>query len=92
MTRLPGMAVISISLVLSSAAPLSAQANGARADLVLINGKIWTVNPTRPEVQAVAVWHGRIIKTGNDAEISPLIGPKTRVIDTEGLILCGGSD
>src|SRR5262249_18449660 len=54
------------------------------ADLVLHNGKVWTVNPARPEVEAVAVWRGRIIKTGSDADVRALIGPKTRAIDLQG--------
>ncbi|HMC90543.1 MAG TPA: amidohydrolase, partial [Gemmataceae bacterium] len=84
MTRLPGMAVISISLVLSSAAPLSAQANGARADLVLINGKIWTVNKAQPEADALAVGHGRILAVGSNADIRALGGANTHVIDLKG--------
>src|SRR5262249_37928682 len=34
------------------------------ADLVLVNGKLWTVDPARPEVEALAVWHGRIQAVG----------------------------
>jgi predicted amidohydrolase YtcJ len=54
------------------------------ADLVLRNGKIWTVNPRQKEVQAIAVWHERILVAGSDAEVAPLIGPATHVIDLAG--------
>src|SRR5262245_44816393 len=54
------------------------------ADLVVHNGKIWTVDKQHPEVQALAVWHGRIIAAGTDADIKALIGPQTKVIDLEG--------
>jgi predicted amidohydrolase YtcJ len=54
------------------------------ADLVLINGKVWTVERDMPEAQAVAVWRDRILKVGSDADIKPLIGEKTKVIDLKG--------
>src|SRR5260370_5145894 len=49
MIRLPGIGMIGLVLVLSSTGDLSAQANAAKADFVLINGKIWTVNKAQPE-------------------------------------------
>ncbi len=54
------------------------------ADLVLINGKLWTVNPQKPEAEALAVWQGRILAVGSTTEIRKLAGPKTRVIDLQG--------
>src|SRR5438874_13752721 len=51
------------------------------ADLALVNGRVWTVDPARPEAQAVACWHGRILKVGSDAEVKALAGPQTKVID-----------
>ena len=57
------------------------------ADLVLINGKIWTVNDNpgaMAEVEAVACLNGRIVAAGSTDEIRKLIGAKTRVIDLEG--------
>ncbi|HXG12164.1 MAG TPA: amidohydrolase [Gemmataceae bacterium] len=54
------------------------------ADLVLINGKVWTVNPKQPEAEAVAIRRDRIIAVGRTADIKPLAGPHTRVIDLKG--------
>jgi predicted amidohydrolase YtcJ len=54
------------------------------ADLVLLNGKIWTVDRARPEVEAVAILGDRIIATGSSEEIRKWIGPKTRVIELQG--------
>ena len=34
--------------------------------------------------ESVAIWQGRILATGRDAEIASLIGPATRVIDLDG--------
>jgi predicted amidohydrolase YtcJ len=54
------------------------------ADLVLRGGKVWTVNPRRPEVEAVAVRAGRIVAVGSDAQLRELIGKRTRVIELKG--------
>jgi predicted amidohydrolase YtcJ len=51
------------------------------ADLVLLNGKIWTVNKAQLEATALAVWRDRILAVGTAADVKPLIGPKTRVLD-----------
>src|SRR5438874_2575632 len=54
------------------------------ADVVFVNGKIWTVDPAAPEVQAIAVWRGRVLKVGTDAEVKQLAGASTKVIDLGG--------
>jgi predicted amidohydrolase YtcJ len=54
------------------------------ADLVLVNGKVWTVNRKQPETEAVAVWRDRILAVGSSEEIRKLAGPRTRVIDLKG--------
>ena len=56
----------------------------APADLVLVNGKIWTVDDKRPEVEAVAVLGNRIAAVGSTEEIRKWIGANTRVIDLQG--------
>ena len=54
------------------------------ADVILTNGKVWTVDPAKPEVEAVAVWHGRILTVGNNDQIQKLVGPRTHVVDLKG--------
>ncbi|MBX9624372.1 MAG: amidohydrolase [Gemmataceae bacterium] len=54
------------------------------ADLVLMNGKVWTGDPAKPEARAVAVWRDRILAVGSDDDVKPLVGPNTRVIDLKG--------
>jgi predicted amidohydrolase YtcJ len=56
----------------------------APADLVLVNGKIWTVDDRRPEVEAVAVLGNRIAAVGSTEEIRKWIGANTNVIDLQG--------
>jgi predicted amidohydrolase YtcJ len=56
----------------------------ASADLVMVNGKIWTVDDKRPEVEAVAVLGNRIAAVGSNEEIRKWIGANTKVIDLQG--------
>ena len=56
----------------------------APADMVLVNGKIWTVDDKRPEVEAVAVLANRIAAVGSNEEIRKWIGANTKVIDLQG--------
>ena len=53
-----------------------------QADLVLLNGKVWTVDPAQPE--AVAVWNERILAVGPTSQIETLVGASTKVIDLRG--------
>lgn len=70
-------------------AALSAAAQPA-ADLVLLNGKIWTVNPAQPQAEAVAVRAGRIAAVGSTAEIRKWAGPATQAIDLGGKLVVPG--
>jgi predicted amidohydrolase YtcJ len=54
------------------------------ADLILLNGKIWTVNKSQPEAEAVATWRDRILAVGSSADLRKLAGPNTRIIDLKG--------
>jgi predicted amidohydrolase YtcJ len=54
------------------------------ADVVFTSGKIWTVDANRPDAEAIAVWHGRIVAVGKNEEVLALAGPQTRRIDLRG--------
>jgi predicted amidohydrolase YtcJ len=54
------------------------------ADLVLINGGIYTVDAERRVAQAAAVRDGRFVLVGDNSEIETLVGPETRTIDLDG--------
>jgi len=60
------------------------------ADLLLLNGHIYTSNPTQPWVKAVAIRGAKIVAVGDDAAISKLRGPKTKVIDLAGRMAMPG--
>jgi predicted amidohydrolase YtcJ len=60
------------------------------ADLVLKNGKVYTVNPASSIVQAVAVKDGLIQAVGDDQTIAGMTGDKTEVIDLAGKAVTPG--
>jgi predicted amidohydrolase YtcJ len=60
------------------------------ADLLLINGNVWTANPTQPKAQAVGVLGERIVAVGSNQEVELWRGVSTRVIDLGGKLLLPG--
>jgi predicted amidohydrolase YtcJ len=60
------------------------------ADLVLVNGTIYTVDKTRPVVSALAVARGRILFAGSDADAKTLANVATSVIDLHGATVVPG--
>jgi len=64
--------------------------DGSAADLVFVNGAVYTVDAARSWAQAVAVRGGRIAAVGPDAAIRPSIGAHTDVIDLAGRMLVPG--
>ncbi|WP_438754992.1 amidohydrolase [Pararhizobium sp. O133] len=53
------------------------------ADLILHNGRIWCGREEGIS-NAVAVWQGKVLATGSNADMLSLKGPATEVIDLEG--------
>ncbi|HEX6322755.1 MAG TPA: amidohydrolase [Vicinamibacterales bacterium] len=80
------------SLALAAAVMLAAAPAGGphanqeprSADLLLLNGRVYTLDPARPWVEAVAIDGDRIAAVGTTAEIAARRGPSTRVIDLGG--------
>jgi predicted amidohydrolase YtcJ len=60
------------------------------ADLVLVNGTVWTANSAQPWAEAVAIDGDRILRVGRTAEIKKFVGKKTRVIDLKGALALPG--
>jgi len=62
-------------------------------DLVIRNARIYTQWQPMPWVEAIAVWRGRVMALGNDADALSWIGNGTKVIDLHGaLVLPGFAD
>ncbi|MEY2411778.1 MAG: hypothetical protein QOD84_384 [Acidobacteriaceae bacterium] len=60
------------------------------ADLIITHAKVWTVDKSHPQAEAVAVLGDRIVAAGSSAEVELWRGPQTHVIDAGGKLLLPG--
>lgn len=60
------------------------------ADLVIVHGRVWTVDHAHPQAEAVAIQGSRIVAVGTDAEIAKWAGPATKTIDARGKTVLPG--
>jgi predicted amidohydrolase YtcJ len=60
------------------------------ADLIIQNAHIWTVDPARPEADAVAILGDRIVAVGRSQQLSAWRGPHTHMLDAQGKLLLPG--
>ena len=60
------------------------------ADLILLNGKVITVDKENRVAKAVAIKDSRILRVGNNAEVRRTAGSGTKIIDLKGLIVIPG--
>src|SRR5580704_15243744 len=75
-----------VGLLFAWAATAAAQT----PDMILIDGKILTVDAKDSVVEAVAIAKGKIVAVGSTAEIQRRAGPATRVADLHGLTATPG--
>jgi predicted amidohydrolase YtcJ len=75
--------------LLAGAAPGLAAGRG-KADLVLRDGFVWTLDRSNPVARAVAVRGGRIAYAGGVAGVRELIGPRTEVVELGGRMVMPG--
>lgn len=61
-----------------------------RADLVILNGKIFTVDNDNPYAEAIAIKGEIIIATGKTADIEKYISDSTEIIDAKGRLVIPG--
>lgn len=78
------------SIFLALLLPSAAIAQGPPADLILVNGKLFTGDPTMPSAAAVAIRGERIIAVGTSTDIAALAGPATGRIDLRGRLVIPG--
>jgi predicted amidohydrolase YtcJ len=87
MTRAP-FRLLAVLLLAAAAVPVGAASEPA--DLLLLNGAVYTVNDKQPRAEAVAVRGGKILFVGSNAEGRRLSGPATRVVDLRGATVVPG--
>lgn len=61
-----------------------------KADTILTNGRVYTVDPVQPWAEAVAIAGGRILAVGKADDIIAAEGPETAVIDLGGRMAMPG--
>ena len=65
-------------------------AAGSEPDLVVHNGRVYTVEEGQPTAEAFAVKHGRFTAVGSSDDVRNLVGSGTTVIDAEGMTVTPG--
>lgn len=76
--------------VLVRAAAVGRSDSAEPADLVLVNGHVYTVDAARSWAQAVAIRGGRIVAVGTSEAVKGEAGAATRVVDLEGRMVVPG--
>jgi predicted amidohydrolase YtcJ len=71
-------------IVAALAALPAALSGGATADLVLVNGRFYTLDPAKPWAEAVAITGDRLAAVGSTADVRALTGPDTQTLDLAG--------
>ena len=83
-----------LCLLLLAGLPVAAQESEPPlrpANLILVNARVWTLDPDQPAAQAVAIRGQRIIKVGTNEEVRRLArSDYTRVIDLRGRLVLPG--
>ncbi len=88
MTRTRAVSILGLILILGVA--LVCNKAGNMADLVLVNGIIWTGESDQPWAEALAVDGNRIQKVGSNREVRKFIGKKTEVVELGGRLVLPG--
>ncbi len=78
------MKVLSIlfSILLFNFAPIGNKFEPA--DLIFVDGNVYTANEKQPHAQAIAVKADRIVFVGSNSEVDKFKGTQTRIIDLHG--------
>ncbi len=94
---LPAFFIFLLSLLLSLVLPgfiAPAQASDkdrqTHADIVLVNGSVYTMDASRRWVQAVAISNGRIVFAGTDQDAVKYAGPLSNVVNLQGKMVLPG--
>ena len=78
------------ALALVLAMSPATRAAPAPADLVVLNGKVLTVDAAFRVAEAVAIRDGVFVLVGTSAQARALVGPRTRVVDAAGKTVIPG--
>lgn len=88
--RLVGRLKLGTAFILGMALHSSVIAAKPAPDMVLLNGKVLTVDAKNSVAQAVAITGGKILAVGTSAQIAAMAGPETMRIDLHGQTVTPG--
>ena len=89
--KLKAIAILGVGMCLAGVTQAVAEQPGVSSpDLVLVNGKILTMDPGSTIAEALAVRDGKILAVGTNAAIKLLQGAQTQVIDLAGKTVVPG--
>ena len=60
------------------------------ADMILLNGKVWTADPAMPAAEAVAIRQGRIVDVGTTERMRQHASAQTQIVDLRGKLMLPG--
>src|SRR5262245_42863936 len=66
------------------------QSSTPAVDLALVNARVYTLDPSRPWAEALAIGGSRIVAVGSTGEIQKLTTAATKVIDLKGAFASPG--
>ena len=72
------------------AASLMLPLPSADPDLVVLNAKVYTMDPSAPRAEAFAVQGGRFVEVGRSADIKGLAGKRTQTFDAKQMTVVPG--
>jgi predicted amidohydrolase YtcJ len=82
--------IAAILLTVMTLGLVPGEASVESADVVFVNGNIYTVNERQPHAEAVAVKGSRIIFVGSNREAKRYEGRETRIVDLHGKTVVPG--
>src|SRR5205809_779845 len=83
--------LLAIAIIISLCASLqAARPPSNAADTIILNARIYTVNPQQPSAEALAISGEKILAVGTKNEIEKYRGASTRIIDAQGHLVLPG--
>ena len=82
--------IILVLLTIAGCSLFAGERRENPADMVIVNGRIATVDKNQPEAEALAIRGDTIIAVGSPDRVRPLIGPSTKVLDIKGMFAMPG--
>jgi predicted amidohydrolase YtcJ len=85
-----GISIMTVALFFVFVAFCQKESKREVADVVLLNGTIWTVNPDMPWAGGIAIKGNKILKVSLTSDIEGYVGKHTKSIDLKGSFVLPG--